>query len=90
MRAVNHDGQLLLLVLKSLLGSLDVLLIKVRSLGTASQDNEAVLVTLGTGNSSQTLLGDTHEVVLSSSSANGVNSNTEATVCAVLEADRER
>ena len=90
MGAVNHDGQLLLLVLQGLLGSLDVLLVKVRSLGTASQDNEAVLVTLGAGDGSQTLLSDTHEVMLSSGSANGVNSNAEATVCTVLEADGER
>lgn len=88
--AVNHDSQLLLLVLQGLLGSLDVLLVKVGSLGTTSQDNEAVLVTLSAGDSGKTLLGDTHEVMLGSGSANGVNGNAETTVCAVLEADGER
>lgn len=49
-----------------------------------------MLVTLGAGNSSKTLLGDTHEVVLSSGGTNSVNGNTKAAVCAVLEADGER
>jgi hypothetical protein len=88
--AVNHDSLLLLLVLEDLLGSLNTLLVEVGTLGSATENNEAVLVTLGSGDSSKALLGDTHEVVLSGGSANGVNGNTEATVCTVLEADRER
>jgi hypothetical protein len=88
--AVNHDGLLLLLVLEDLLGSLYALLVKVGTLGSTAEDDEAVLVTLGSGDSSKTLLGDTHKVVLSSSSANSVNGNTKATICTVLETDGER
>lgn len=86
MRAVNHDSQLLVLVLESLLGSLDVLLVKVGTLGSATEDDEAVLVTLSSGNGSKALLGDTHEVMLSGGGANSINGNAKAAVSAVLEA----
>jgi hypothetical protein len=88
--AVNHDSFFLLLVLEDFLGSLDALLVEVGTLGSTTENNEAVLVTLGSGDSSKTLLGDTHEVVLSGGSANGVNGNTKAAVCTVLEANGER
>lgn len=90
MGAVNHDSLLLLLVLEDLLSSLDALLVKVGALGSTTEDNEAVLVTLGSGDSSKTLLGDTHEVVLSSGGTNSVNGNTKAAVGTVLEANGER
>lgn len=48
-----------------------------------------MLVALGAGNGSQTLLGDAHEVVLGGGGADGVNSDTEVAVGAVLEADGE-
>lgn len=88
--AVNHNSLSLLLVLQHLLGSLDALLVVVGTLGSSTQNNEAVLVTLGASNSSKALLGHTHEVVLSSSSANGINGNAKVSISAVLEANRER
>lgn len=89
-RAVNHDGQFLALVLQHLLGCLNTVLVEVGALASTSQDNEAVLVALGASNGSEALFCDTHEVVLGGGSANGVNSNAKAAVGAVLEADGER
>jgi hypothetical protein len=49
-----------------------------------------VLVAAGPCDGSKTLLGDTHEVVLCLCSANGIDGYSQTTVCAVLEANRER
>ncbi|KAI9151568.1 hypothetical protein HJFPF1_08775 [Paramyrothecium foliicola] len=87
--AVDHDGQLLALVLQGLLGGLDTLLVKVGALAAAAQDNEAVLVALGAGDGGETLLGDTHEVVAGGRGADGVNGHAKTAVGAVLEANRE-
>ena len=88
-RAVNHDGLLLALVGQDLLGGLDALLVVVGALGSTAEDNEAVLITLRASDSSETLLGNTHEVVLGCGSTNGINSDAEISIGSVLEADRE-
>jgi len=89
MGAVDHDGLLLALVRQRLLGGLDALLVEVGALGSSAKNDETVLIALGARDSSQTLLGHTHEVVLGSRSPDGVNGNAEIAVGAVLEADRE-
>ena len=90
MRAINHDGSLLVLLDKRSLRSLHTLLVVVGALVSTTEDDETVFVTLGTGNGSETLLRHTHEVVAGSSGANGVNGDAEVTVGAVLETDGER
>lgn len=89
MRAINHDSELLALLDESLLSGLDVLLVVVRALSATAENNETVLVALGTCDSSQTLLSHAHEMVLSGSGANGVDRNAEVTIGTVLESDRE-
>lgn len=89
MGAVNHDGLLLLLLLELLLDSLDALGIKVGATGTATEDDESVWVSSGLGDSSETLLGDTHEVVLGSSRSNGIDSDGQRTISSVLETNWE-
>lgn len=79
----------MLLVLQGLLGSLDIFLVKVGAVGTATENDKAVLVALCAGNGGEALLGDTHEVVLGGGSTNGVNGNAEIAIGAILEADRE-
>jgi len=90
MRAVNHNGELLALLDEGLLSGLDVGLVVVGALGTTTEDDEAVLVAGGAGDGGQTLLGDTHEVVLGSGGADSVNGNVQAAVGTVLETDGER
>jgi hypothetical protein len=89
-RAVDHHDGEVTLRLKSLAGGSHAVLVEVGALGAATEDDEAVGVAAGLGDSGQALLGYTHEVVLRSSGANGVDGNSEATVGAVLEAHRER
>jgi hypothetical protein len=89
-RAVDHDGLLLSLLLQSLLGGLDALGIEVGTLGTATENDEAMLVSAGAGDGGQTLLGNTHEVVLGGSSANSVNGDGQASIGTVLETNWER
>lgn len=89
MRAVNHDSLLLLLLLQLLLNSLDVLSIEVGTTGSPTENDKAVWVTSSLGDSSKTLLGDAHEVVLGSSRSNGINSDSQRAISSVLEADRE-
>jgi hypothetical protein len=89
-RAVDHHDGALALGLEGLAGGSNAVLVEVGALGTAAQDDEAVGVASSLGNSGETLLGHTHEVVLSSGGANGVDSDSEATVGTVLEAHGER
>lgn len=89
MRAVNHDSLLLLLLLQLLLNSLDVLSIEVGAAGSTTENDEPVWVTSSLGDSSKTLLGDTHEVVLGGSRSNGINSDGQRAISSVLEADWE-
>lgn len=89
MRAVNHDSLLLLLLLQLLLNSLDVLSIEVGTTGSTTENDEAVWVTSSLSDSSKTLLGDTHEVVLGSSRSNGINGDGQRAISSVLEADWE-
>jgi hypothetical protein len=89
-RAVDHHDGKVTLGLKSLTGGSHAVLVEVGALGAATEDDEAVGVAAGLGDSGQALLGHTHEVVLRSSGANGVNGNSKTTVGTVLEAHRER
>ena len=89
-RAVNHHDLRQVLLAKGLSALLDVLGIVVGALCSTSEDDEAILVSGGLCDGSKTLLGNTHEVVLGSSRADSVNSNTQAAVGTVLEAHRER
>lgn len=88
-RAVNHDHLALVLPAQSLAGSLDVGAVVVGTLAATTEDDESMLVAGGLGNGSQTLLGDTQETVGMGSSANGVNSNRQVTVRAVLVTNGE-
>lgn len=90
MRAVNHDCLLLSLFIEGLLGSLNTLLIEVGAFGSATQDDEAVLVALGARNSSKTLLCHTHEVMFRSRGTNCVNRNSQVAICSILETHGER
>lgn len=90
MRAVNHDGALLALVLEGLLGSLNALFVKVGAASSATEDNEAMGVTLCACDGSKTLLCNTKEVVLGGGSADGINGDAEVTVGTVLETNGER
>lgn len=87
--AVDHDDLGLLLARQSLAGGLDALTVVVGALVASTEDDEAVLVTSGLGDSSQTLLGDTQEAVGVSSGTNGINGNSEVAVGTVLEANGE-
>lgn len=87
--AVDHDNLTLLLGAQGLTGTADALAIVVGALSATAQDNEAVLVTSGLGNGSQTLLGHTEEAVRVSSGADGVNGDGETTVGSILETNGE-
>lgn len=88
-RAVDHHDGELALGLEGLAGGSNALLVEVGTLSAAAENDEAVGVAGSLGDSSETLLGYTHEVVLGSGGANGVNSNSEAAVGTVLEAHGE-
>ena len=89
-RAVDHHDGALALRLEGLTGGSNAVPVEVGALGTTTEDNEAVRVAGSLGDSGETLLSYTHEVVLGSCRANGVHSDSEATVGAVLEAHGER
>ncbi len=88
-RAINHNSLLLLLLLQLLLHSLDIISIKVGTTGSTTENDEAVRVAGSLGDGGEALLGDTHEVVLSSCGSNGINSNSQRTISSVLETDWE-
>ena len=90
MRAINHDCLLLPLLTEGLLGSLNTLLVEVGALCPATQDNEAMLIALGAGDSGKTLLCHTHEVMFRSRGTNCVDRNSQIAICTVLEAHGER
>lgn len=89
MRAVNHDRLFLALLLQLRLRSLDALRIEVRAASATTQDDETMLVATRPHDGSQTLLRDTHEVVLRGGRAHSVNGNGQATIRPILKADRE-
>lgn len=89
-RAVNHHDLREVLLPQRLAHVLDARGVEVCALGSAAQDNEAVLVTTCPGDGSQTLLCDTHEVVLCGRAANRINSDGETTIGTVLETNGER
>ena len=89
-RAVNHHDRTLALGLEGLASGSDAVLVEVGALGATAEDDEAVGVAGGLGDSGETLLGHTHEVVLGGGRANGVDSDSEAAIGTVLEAHRER
>lgn len=89
MGAIDHDCLLLVLLGQLLLDALDAVGIEVGTSGATTEDDEAVWVASSSCDSGEALLGDTHEVVLSSCRANGINSDSQTAVSAVLEADWE-
>lgn len=89
MRAVHHHDLRELLLPQGFPGSLDAVFIVVCALGSAAQDDEAVLVAAGLGDGGQTLLGHAHEVVSCGGSANSVDRDGQTAVRAVLEANGE-
>lgn len=90
MRAVNHHDLGQVLLGQGLSALLDILGVVVGTLGSTSEDDETVLVSGSLCDGSKTLLGNTHEVVLGSSRANGINGHTQTAIGTVLEAHRER
>jgi hypothetical protein len=80
---------LLALISQRLLRSLDTLLVEVGAVGSSAKDDEAMHVATCPGDGSKTLLGYTHEVVLRSSSTNGIDSDAQVAIRAVLESHRE-
>lgn len=88
-RAVNHDDLALVLRAQSLARSLDVGTVVVGTLTATTENDETVLVARGLSDSGQALLGDTQETVGVGSSANGVNSNRQVTIRAVLVTNGE-
>lgn len=90
MRAVDHHDLWEALLAQSLPGSLDIVLVVVGALCSTTQNHEAVWVTSSLRNSSKTLLRHTHEMMLRSSSANGIHRNRKSTIRSVLEAHGER
>lgn len=87
--AVNHQALAQAALLQRSLGLGDALRIVVGALGTATEDDEAVLVANGSDDGNDTRLGDGQEVMGMSDSANSINGNTQGTVSAVLEANGE-
>lgn len=76
MRAVNHDSLLLTLLLQALLDGLDALGIEVGAASATAKNDETVLVSSGSGNGGETLLGNAHEMMLGSSGSNGIDGNS--------------
>lgn len=68
---------------------LDGLLVEIRTLLTASQDHETVLVAVSTDNSDNSRFRDTQEVMWVGGSPQGVDGNTQSTVSTVFETNRE-
>lgn len=89
MRAINHHDLWQVFLLQCLTSCLDALRIVVCALCTTTQNDEAVWVASSLRDSCETLLGHTHEVMLRSCSANGIHSDCQTTICAVLEAHWE-
>lgn len=89
-RAVDHHDLREVLLPQRLAHGLDACGVEVCALGSTTQDNEAVLITACPGDSSQTLLGDTHEVVLCGRTADGINSDCQTAIGTVLETNGER
>ncbi|KAH3660176.1 hypothetical protein OGAPHI_007381 [Ogataea philodendri] len=64
-------------------------LVVIRSFLTSSQDDETVVVTLGGGDGSESVLGNTHEVVGRRSGLDSIDSHVQRTVSSILETNRE-
>lgn len=70
--------------------SLNALGVEVGATSSTTQDHKAVLVAARPCDGSQTLLCYTQEVVLRLRSADRINCDSQASICSVLEANRER
>ena len=88
-RAVNHHDLRQVLLPQCFPGSLDALLVKVCTLASTAEDNEAVLITSCPGDGSQTLLCHTHEMMLGSGSTDSIDGDGQASIGTVLEANGE-
>lgn len=89
MGAIDHDGHLLTLLGQDLLGFHNVFLFVVRPLAASAQNHKAVLIALGPGDSRQSLLRNTHEMVPRGGRANSVDRNTQVSIRSILEAHGE-
>lgn len=89
-RAVNHDGSPTALLLNGLHSIADGIRLVVGALGTTTEDDVDILVAAGLDDGGETLLGDAHEGVRVGSGVHGIDSDTNAAVGSVLEADGER
>lgn len=88
-RAVNHEDFTLTLGAKQLTGGLDGLSVVVGATGSTTEDDIAVLVTLGGCDGVQALLGGTHEVVAGTHGLERVDGRTDRSIGGVLESHRE-
>lgn len=90
MRTIDHHDFPLVLLSQCCARGFNALGVVVCALGTASQDDEAVLVALCPSDGSKTLLRHTQEVVLSGRGAERIHADCEATIRSVLESNGER
>lgn len=89
-RAVNHDLWSQALGRQLLLGLSDALLVVVGAGGATAQDDETVLIPDGAHDSDDAGFGDGEEMMRMTYGTDGVNGDTQRTICPVLEADWER
>ena len=89
MGAVDHEDFTLTLGAKQLTGGLDGLSVKVGATSSTTEDDIAILVTLGGCDGVQALLGGTHEVVAGAHRLEGVDGRTDRSIGGILESNRE-
>lgn len=89
MRAVNHHDFPLALFPQHLPRSFDALGIEIRAFAPTSQDHEAVLVAACARNGRQALFRHAHEMMSRRRGTHPINSDAQAAIRAVLEADGE-
>lgn len=87
--AVDHQTRVQTLGLELFARLLDALRIKVCALLSAAEDDKAVIITDRANNGDNTGLCDREEVVGVLDRANGIYSDVQGAICAVLEADWE-
>ena len=89
MRAINHHHLPLPLLPQRLLRPLNTRLIEICPCRPTPQNNKAIRISRRLRNSRQPLLRHTHEMMLRRRSPNRVNSHSQTSICAVLEAHGE-
>lgn len=89
MGAVDHEDFTFPLGAKQLTGGLDGLSVKVGATSSTTEDDIAILVTLGSCDGVQALLGGTHEVVAGAHGLERVDGRTDRSIGGILESNRE-